>query len=323
MSTQELDKNGIEVIFSLHELKEPIGYIPYLDYNIVPPTTTEELLSEISVTIKKENIDFTDSGTDVNVISIEGNTDVSESFIDIIDSDTLSKLKHNSLLGYVSNRAMKDFYKVAQLNYEAVELEIGLTPPPPVCATKPTIETKKKRGFWRKLYSMITNLFGIKQKPHPQTLPSSTLKSRSELLEETIRQLFVYINKIRNYTSLRNRVGGGNALVCSAAFGAMLSDYPGFHFRKIGLVGDVSTDRPYHIGSIFNANIYVDPYLRFDDNIVTLFNDSHVELENKNGLHLLYYWENNNKLKFTIKQLGICKNVPVAIPTGIKITELI
>ena len=319
MDTQELDKNGIEAIFSLHELKEPIGLIPYLDYNIVPPTTTEELLSEISVTIKKENIDFTDSGTDVNVISVEGNIDASE----FIDSDTLSKLKRKSLLGYISNRAMSDFYKVAQLNYETAEIEIGLTPHPPVCATKPAIETKKKHGFWRKLYSMITNLVGIKQKPHPQTLPSSTLKSRSELLEETIRQLFVYINKIRNYTLSKNRMVGGNALVCSAGFGAILSDCWGFHGRKVGLASDVSTDRPYHIGSIFNTKIYVDPHLRFDNNIVTLFNDSHVTLENKNGLHLFYYWENNNKLKFTVKQLGICKNVPVAIPTGIKITELI
>lgn len=101
---------------------------------------------------------------------------------------------------------------------------------------------------------------------------SIDIRSVSDILSVSmsqVRDINMQINNLKeDYTNL----------VLSGAFAVIIQDSSGFSSENIGNIGNVSDI--YSIGNIFGIKVYVDPYLRYDDETILLFKTIDINIEN-------------------------------------------
>lgn len=74
-----------------------------------------------------------------------------------------------------------------------------------------------------------------------------------------------------------------NYVIINAQIGSLIQDSNNFHFNKQFPNTSLRTSSaPYVIGSIGNTKVFVNPYMKFTDNRVIMFNGSYLNFRNMN-----------------------------------------
>lgn len=90
-------------------------------------------------------------------------------------------------------------------------------------------------------------------------------------------------------------------IITNAQIGSIIQDSANFHFHKEFSNTSLRTSSsPYIIGSIGYAKIFVDPYMKFTDNRLIMFNGSWVNLENIIKIDNSPSFNNQVKLNFEV-----------------------
>lgn len=75
-------------------------------------------------------------------------------------------------------------------------------------------------------------------------------------------------------------------IITNSNIGSILQDSTSFHFSKIENRLTNYSHSPYMIGKINNTMIFIDPFMKFNDNRIIMFNDISINIENiKNISH--------------------------------------
>lgn len=88
------------------------------------------------------------------------------------------------------------------------------------------------------------------------------------------------LKSIREITSNLNEISGYKFSITSGMMQSNISDAPGFNrifqtanLKKINAI-------PYLVGNLNNIECYVDPFMRYNDNTIYLFNDIRINIDN-------------------------------------------
>lgn len=74
-----------------------------------------------------------------------------------------------------------------------------------------------------------------------------------------------------------------NNLIVNSNLGSLLQDSALFHFSPVSLdLKQYHTGVIYKIGSIYSKDIWIDPYMKFDENIICMFDKVDINLANLN-----------------------------------------
>lgn len=85
--------------------------------------------------------------------------------------------------------------------------------------------------------------------------------------------------KIIDDLYLINQKDGYTNLITSGSLACVLQDHSGFSIIPSNGISNSSGDI-YHIGRIFGVNVWVDPYMRYDDDRFVFFNDIDINIDN-------------------------------------------
>lgn len=69
-------------------------------------------------------------------------------------------------------------------------------------------------------------------------------------------------------------------IITNSLTSSILQDVSIFNHKLISYNFRRSSDSPYSIGQIFNTKIYTDPYMKYNDNRMIMFNDVFINLQN-------------------------------------------
>lgn len=124
------------------------------------------------------------------------------------------------------------------------------------------------------------------EKDISQTISRKCIKS----IIDTSRFEYLNLTKYPNHVELDRQAtdeliqyiidSGYNKCILSSMLAACILDNVSFIFKKLPKTQTLTNGADiYHIGSISNVELYVDPYMRYDDNTVILLNNIRLNVD--------------------------------------------
>ena len=92
---------------------------------------------------------------------------------------------------------------------------------------------------------------------------------RSETTHAVQRKLITKIAHASNFIATEGRVGPAQYLITNGGLAAALQDIAGYTINPVSNASKMNTNgQLYPMGSIGGIQVYVDPYMRWDDNTI-------------------------------------------------------
>lgn len=143
---------------------------------------------------------------------------------------------------------------------------------------------KSKISFWKNPFQWFKNLF------RPQVFVVENINP----IQSARRIIMSKILILSNYVSMTGKRGSCNTLIVSSRMSALLMDMEAFvPFEMEQNLNGVTTI--YKIGKLMNLIVYVDPYMRWNDNRIIAFRKGN---SNEPGVGFAY----NSKFGFAISE---------------------
>jgi len=192
---------------------------------------------------------------------------------------------HENLISEISRDAKNISFKLgakhAERHPEIANSKIELNLP------KPAVETEHRPSFTKSPLKWIMSFFRPRKEIH--RVIEYTTKEKEDILR---RKIISKIFHCSNIIAVNSRRGPANKVIVSTSMGTIIQDMAGFTFNKLeGSVGLFTPLSVYPIGILGGMQVYVDPYMRFDDTSVLVYRCEDYKNTNTNinpGLKLIY-----------------------------------
>lgn len=192
---------------------------------------------------------------------------------------------HVNLISEISRNARNISFKLgakhAEMCPEIANSKIELNLPEPI------VEIEPRPSFTKSPLKWVMSFFRPRREIH--RVIEYTTKEKEDILR---RKIITKILHCSNIIAVSSRRGPANKVIVSTSMGTIIQDMAGFTFNNLaGSVNSVTTLSLYPIGILGGMQVYVDPFMRFDDTSVLVYrceNHKDVNTNINPGLKLIY-----------------------------------
>jgi len=148
--------------------------------------------------------------------------------------------------------------------------------------------------FIEKLYNIL-NSIPLKWVKKFKYVKKTKVKHNKNKTYESYIKIVRYLLSESNKIAHKSRLGPASTIICNGRLATILQNYPEYTFTMENKDIYKSGGAIYPIGQIANIKVFVDPYMKWDDNKVYVFRDN--DGSNK-SFYFVYNPESSNLVKF-------------------------